>query len=285
MIRDDPSAYRPRRASRRVARAVRGGLLLGRLHRRVGTGRPAPRRRATPHRHPAAAHRRRRQRRHPRGGRRRPPAPHGPAADRARRARSPSPSPATCTSSARVRRAARPHPRTVFGPAAPVLRRADLTMVNLETAITNGGVQQNKEFTFRAPPIGAHRAARRRHRRRHDGQQPRRRLRHARAAGLACARSGAQHFPVIGIGRDAAAGVRPVHDHAQRHQGGDLRRRPGAGRDDAVAVLRRRRTSRASPTPTEHRLVARGAAAHARPATSWSSTCTGASSTRPARPR
>jgi hypothetical protein len=45
------------------------------------------------------------------------------------------------------------NPATVFAQAAPGLRRADLTMVNLETAVTNGGVQQNKEFTFRAPPV------------------------------------------------------------------------------------------------------------------------------------
>jgi len=44
------------------------------------------------------------------------------------------------------------NPATVFAQAAPGLRRPDLTMVNLETAITNGGVQQNKAFTFRAPP-------------------------------------------------------------------------------------------------------------------------------------
>lgn len=44
------------------------------------------------------------------------------------------------------------HPATAFGPAAAVLRRADLTMVNLETAITAGGDRQAKEFTFRAPP-------------------------------------------------------------------------------------------------------------------------------------
>ncbi|MGH8861071.1 MAG: CapA family protein, partial [Jatrophihabitantaceae bacterium] len=30
---------------------------------------------------------------------------------------------------------------------------ADFTMVNLETAITTGGDQQNKAFTFRAPPV------------------------------------------------------------------------------------------------------------------------------------
>ena len=43
-------------------------------------------------------------------------------------------------------------PATVFGPAAAVLRKADLTMVNLETAITTRGDPQPKEFTFRAPP-------------------------------------------------------------------------------------------------------------------------------------
>jgi hypothetical protein len=44
-------------------------------------------------------------------------------------------------------------PASVFGVAAPILSAADLTMVNLETAITTGGVVQNKEFTFRAPPV------------------------------------------------------------------------------------------------------------------------------------
>jgi Bacterial capsule synthesis protein PGA_cap len=44
-------------------------------------------------------------------------------------------------------------PATAFGVAAPGLSAADLTMVNLETAITTGGSVQNKEFTFRAPPV------------------------------------------------------------------------------------------------------------------------------------
>ncbi|MGN6606422.1 MAG: CapA family protein [Jatrophihabitans sp.] len=43
-------------------------------------------------------------------------------------------------------------PATVFGADAAMLRGADLTMVNLETAITTGGDPQNKLFTFRAPP-------------------------------------------------------------------------------------------------------------------------------------
>ena len=43
-------------------------------------------------------------------------------------------------------------PQTVFGVAAPGLAAADLTVVNLETAITTGGQPEPKEFTFRAPP-------------------------------------------------------------------------------------------------------------------------------------
>ncbi|MCK2214604.1 CapA family protein [Actinomadura sp. ATCC 31491] len=43
-------------------------------------------------------------------------------------------------------------PRTALGPIASVLRQADLTMVNLETAITTGGTPApGKQFTFRAP--------------------------------------------------------------------------------------------------------------------------------------
>lgn len=44
------------------------------------------------------------------------------------------------------------NPRTALGPIAPVLRKADLAMVNLETAITTGGTPApGKQFTFRAP--------------------------------------------------------------------------------------------------------------------------------------
>ncbi len=43
-------------------------------------------------------------------------------------------------------------PRTALGPIASVLRRADLAMVNLETAITTGGTPApGKQYTFRAP--------------------------------------------------------------------------------------------------------------------------------------
>jgi poly-gamma-glutamate capsule biosynthesis protein CapA/YwtB (metallophosphatase superfamily) len=42
-------------------------------------------------------------------------------------------------------------PATTFGQAAAALRSADLTMVNLETAITERGAAEPKTFTFRAP--------------------------------------------------------------------------------------------------------------------------------------
>jgi hypothetical protein len=44
------------------------------------------------------------------------------------------------------------NPATALGPIAGVLRRADLAVVNLETAITERGTAAGKDFTFRAPP-------------------------------------------------------------------------------------------------------------------------------------
>jgi capsule synthesis protein PGA_cap len=43
-------------------------------------------------------------------------------------------------------------PKTVFGPAAKGLSAPDLTMLNLETAISVGGQAESKAFTFQAPP-------------------------------------------------------------------------------------------------------------------------------------
>jgi poly-gamma-glutamate synthesis protein (capsule biosynthesis protein) len=43
-------------------------------------------------------------------------------------------------------------PSTALREVAPTFTAADLAMVNLETAITNGGSAQSKDFTFRAPP-------------------------------------------------------------------------------------------------------------------------------------
>ena len=99
-------------------------------------------------------------------------------------------------------------PDTVFGPAAAVLSKADLTMVNLETAITTGGSAASKEFTFRAPPSA---------------------FQSLKAAGIDIAtmanNHGADygsvglhdtlaaiadsHFPVVGIGKDADAAYAP----------------------------------------------------------------------------
>jgi poly-gamma-glutamate capsule biosynthesis protein CapA/YwtB (metallophosphatase superfamily) len=42
-------------------------------------------------------------------------------------------------------------PRTAIGPVASVLKRADLAVVNLETAVTERGTAAGKDFTFRAP--------------------------------------------------------------------------------------------------------------------------------------
>jgi poly-gamma-glutamate synthesis protein (capsule biosynthesis protein) len=44
-------------------------------------------------------------------------------------------------------------PATVLREVQPTLASADLAMVNLETAIAEGGTPQPKEFTFQAPPV------------------------------------------------------------------------------------------------------------------------------------
>lgn len=44
------------------------------------------------------------------------------------------------------------NPATAFGRSAAVLSKADLSMVNLETAIAVGGSAEGKTFTFQAPP-------------------------------------------------------------------------------------------------------------------------------------
>ncbi|GIH08413.1 capsular polysaccharide biosynthesis protein [Rhizocola hellebori] len=45
------------------------------------------------------------------------------------------------------------NPQTAFGAYADLLRAADFAMVNLETAITERGVEGPKRFHFRAPPV------------------------------------------------------------------------------------------------------------------------------------
>ncbi|MEQ8719146.1 MAG: CapA family protein [Acidimicrobiales bacterium] len=44
-------------------------------------------------------------------------------------------------------------PEGILDPFTDIMSAADLAVVNLETAITEGGVPEPKEFTFRAPPL------------------------------------------------------------------------------------------------------------------------------------
>jgi poly-gamma-glutamate capsule biosynthesis protein CapA/YwtB (metallophosphatase superfamily) len=99
-------------------------------------------------------------------------------------------------------------PKTALGPIASMLRRADLAMVNLETAITTRGTAQGKSFTFRAPPTAfqALKGA---------GVDV---VTMANNHGMDYGLVGLQdsidaaeqaHFPVVGIGRDADHAFRP----------------------------------------------------------------------------
>ena len=65
--------------------------------------------------------------------------------------RSSSRSAETSTSRAFSRRGCPLAPRALLAPIEPVLDQADIAVVNLETAVTNGGSASAKTFTFRAP--------------------------------------------------------------------------------------------------------------------------------------
>jgi hypothetical protein len=94
------------------------------------------------------------------------------------------------------------NPATALGPVANVLRRADLAVVNLETAITERGTPAPKDFTFRAPPsaltalkeAGVDVASMANNHGLDYGQVG---LRDSLAAARAA------RFPVVGVGRDA----------------------------------------------------------------------------------
>ena len=99
-------------------------------------------------------------------------------------------------------------PATAFGPIASVLRSADFTAVNLETAITSRGTPQPKTYHFRTTPraftalrdAGIDLATMANN---HVLDYGRTGL----ADALAAAR--AARFPYVGIGRDAAAAWAP----------------------------------------------------------------------------
>lgn len=109
------------------------------------------------------------------------------------------------------------NPQTAMGPLTQALAEADLSIVNLETAVTTRGTPQPKEYRFRAPPVVF------------DALQ---------YAGIdvatmannhgldygpvsvpdALAAAKAAHMPIIGIGRNAEQAYRPwiATVHGQR---------------------------------------------------------------------
>ena len=97
---------------------------------------------------------------------------------------------------------------SLLAPIAPVLGRADLAVVNLETAVTNGGSASAKTFVFRTPPTafaalrgaGVDVASMANNHGMDFGE-----------AGLRDSLAAARRyrFPVIGIGRDDTAAYAP----------------------------------------------------------------------------
>jgi len=99
-------------------------------------------------------------------------------------------------------------PATAFGPVSALFRSADLSMLNLETAVTSGGTAQPKTYHFRTTPeafsalrdAGLGLATMANNHVLDYGQ-----------AGLADTLAAAHgtHFPVVGIGVNAAAAWAP----------------------------------------------------------------------------
>ena len=108
-------------------------------------------------------------------------------------------------------------PASTLGPVAAVLSRADLAMVNLETAITEGGTAQPKEFVFRAPPTAftALRSA--------GVDVATMANNHGVDFGLAGLQDSltaiqATRFPVVGLGADAAHAYAPWYTTVRGHR-------------------------------------------------------------------
>jgi Bacterial capsule synthesis protein PGA_cap len=100
------------------------------------------------------------------------------------------------------------NPATAIGPIASVLGRADLAVVNLETAITERGTPAPKDFTFRAPPsaLTALKEA--------SVDVATMANNHGQDFGVvglrdSLAAAKAADFPVVGIGRNADEAYRP----------------------------------------------------------------------------
>lgn len=108
-------------------------------------------------------------------------------------------------------------PKSALGPLSSALAAADVSIVNLESAITTRGTPEPKDYTFRSPPVAfqALKAAgvdvvtmANNHALDYGPLSVSDALRGARAAAM----------PVIGIGRDATAAYRPwiFELHGQR---------------------------------------------------------------------
>ncbi len=118
-------------------------------------------------------------------------------------------------------------PATAFGASAAVLGRADLTMVNLETAIAVGGQPEHKTFTFAAPPSALTALA--------DAGVDVATMANNHgadygAAGLSqtLAAISAGGLPVLGIGAERRGRVRAVLPDGAWSAAGDRGRQPGA---------------------------------------------------------
>ena len=184
------------------------------------------------------------------------------------------------------------HPRGALGPIARTLADADLTMVNLESAITGarhpgGQGARGPQPALPLPHLaGCARRPRGSGRRRgHDGEQPRRRLRAGRPGGHPRGDPqepdpGGRHRPGPAGGFRAVPGLDPGHRLRLPRRGrlaaGGREQRLGRRADNPG---HRRRPRRQAPRPPR-----RGPGRPAGGTTSWSSTCTGAPSSRAARP-
>ncbi len=104
-------------------------------------------------------------------------------------------------------------PQSALAPIAPELSAADLTVVNLETAIGSGGRPEPKRFTFQAPPTAFDALAAAgvdvvSMANNHAGDYGREGI--GQALDAATAQSGNQPLAVIGIGRDADEAFAPA---------------------------------------------------------------------------
>jgi poly-gamma-glutamate capsule biosynthesis protein CapA/YwtB (metallophosphatase superfamily) len=133
-------------------------------------------------------------------------------------------------------------PATAFGEAASALRGADLTMVNLETSITERGTAEPKTFTFRAPATAF--AA-------------------LRGAGVDVAAITSTRFPTVGIGATADQAYAPYYASVRGHRVALLA--ASQIRDRTLSVWSAGETSPGIASAYDDRLVAavRQARAHA----------------------